>query len=74
MQNDNDNDFIFGRLQNEMKEIEEQKKRNAERVRQSERNWLSQALLDIGAFLGRVVTGTFEFLSDLINSLFKHNK
>ena len=74
MQNDNDNDFIFGRLQNEMKEIEEQKKRNAERVKQSERNWLSQALLDIGAFLGRVVTGTFEFLSDLINSLFKHNK
>lgn len=67
----NDDDFIFGRLQNEMKEIEEQKRRNAERVKQSEKNWLAKVLLEIGQVLGKAITGTFEFLSDLINSLFK---
>lgn len=67
----NDDDFIFGRLQNEIKEIEEQKRRNAERVKQSEKNWLAKVLLEIGQVLGKAITGTFEFLSDLINSLFK---
>jgi len=71
MANYNDDDFIFGRLKNEMKEIEDQKRRNAERVKQSEKNWLAKALLEIGRVLGKAITGTFEFLSDLINSLFK---
>lgn len=67
----NDNNFIFGRLQNEMKQIEEQKKRNAQIVQESERNWLSQILHDIGKVLGKVISGTFDFLSDLIQKLFR---
>jgi hypothetical protein len=70
MANDSDNDYIFGRLENEMKQIEEQKRRNAQRVKESERNWLSQILLDIGKGLGKVVTGAFEFLSDIIEKIF----
>ena len=72
MQNNNDNDFIFGRLQNELNQIEQQKKHNAQLAKQSERNWVSQALLDIGKVLGRIVSGTFEMLSDLINTIFSH--
>ena len=55
MANKDDNYFPFGRLQNELKEIEEQKKRNAQRVKESERNWLSRMLQEIGRVLGRVV-------------------
>jgi hypothetical protein len=69
MVNDND-DNIFGRLENEMRQIEEQKRRNSQRVEESERNWAAQILLDFGKALGKVITGTFEFLSDLIQKLF----
>jgi hypothetical protein len=69
MVNNNDND-VFGRLENEMRQIEEQKRINAQRVKDSERNWLSQILLDIGRALGKVVSGAFEFLSDMIEKLF----
>ena len=70
MANNNDNDYIFGRLQNEMRQIEEQKRRNAQKVKESEKNWLSTILMEIGRVLGKVVTGTFDFLSDLIQKLF----
>jgi hypothetical protein len=39
-------------------------------VKESEQNWLSQILLGIGRALGKVVTGTFEFLSDLLAKIF----
>ena len=70
MVNENDNDYLFGRLDNELRQIEEQKKRNAQRVKESERNWLAQILLDIGKALGKVVSGAFEFLSDIIEKIF----
>ncbi len=70
MANENDNDYLFGRLDNELRQIEEQKKRNAQRVKESERNWLAQILLDIGKALGKVVSGAFEFLSDIIEKIF----
>jgi hypothetical protein len=57
MQDENDNDYIFGRLDNELRQIEEQKKRNAQKVKESERTWLSQFLSEIGRVLGKVVTG-----------------
>jgi hypothetical protein len=39
-------------------------------VKESERTWLSQFLSEIGRVLGKVVTGAFDFLSDLIEKLF----
>ncbi len=70
MANDNDNDYIFGRLENEMRQIEEQKRRNAQRVKESEKNWLSKILSEIGRVLGKVVIDAFDFLSDLIEKIF----
>ena len=57
-----DNDFIFGRLDNERKRIEEQKRLNAQKVKDSERNWLSQVLLDFGKALGKGIAFAFELL------------
>ena len=70
MANNNDDDFIYGRLQNELKQIEEQKRRAEERKRQSEKNWLADLLLRIGEAIGKAISYPFELLGQLIEKLF----
>jgi hypothetical protein len=70
MGNPNDDDFIFGRLQNELKQIEEQKRRAEERRRQSETNWFADLLRSMGQAIGKIISYPFELLGDLIDKLF----
>lgn len=70
MANNSDDDFIYGRLQNELKQIEEQKRRAAERKRQSESNWFADLLRSIGQAIGKVISYPFELLGNLIEKLF----
>jgi len=58
----NNNDYIFGRLENEMKQIEEQKRRNAQRVKESEQHWLVRILKKIG----NAISGALAFLLEKI--------
>ncbi|KJS05344.1 MAG: hypothetical protein VR77_08845 [Flavobacteriales bacterium BRH_c54] len=62
----NDDDFIYGRLQNELKEIEEQKKRAHLRKRESESNWLADLLRQIG----KALAYSFELLAKLFEKFF----
>jgi hypothetical protein len=66
MANNNDDDFIYGRLQNELKQIEEQKKRAEQRRQQSETNWFTELLRNIG----KALAYPFELLAKLFNKLF----
>ena len=70
MANNNDDDFIYGRLQNELKQIEEQKKRAAQRRQQSESNWFMELLHNIGKTIGKVISYPFELLGSLLEKLF----
>lgn len=64
----NDNDYIFGRLENEMKQIEEQKKRNAQKVKESEYNWLTKILIEIGQAIGKAASFVWELLEKIFGS------
>ncbi|MCW5932247.1 MAG: hypothetical protein KIS69_11380 [Bacteroidetes bacterium] len=66
MAENKDDDFIYGRLQNELKEIEEQKKRIEQRKRESESNWLADLLRQIG----KALAYPFELLAKLFEKLF----
>ena len=65
-----DDDFIFGRLQNELRQIEEQKRRAAERKKESETNWFTELLRTIGQTIGKVISYPIELLGKLIEKLF----
>ena len=70
MANNNDDDFIYGRLQNELKQIEEQKRRAAQLRQQSESNWFLELLRNIGKTIGKVISYPFELLGSLLEKLF----
>jgi hypothetical protein len=70
MANYNDDDFIYGRLQNELKQIEEQKRRAEQRRQQSESNWFMELLRNIGKTIGKVISYPFELLGSLLEKLF----
>lgn len=67
---ENNEDYIFGRLNNEMRQIEEQKRLINQRKMQSQQNWAAKALHEIGDFLGKAIAAPFKLLGDLISWLF----
>jgi len=63
-------DYIFNRLDNERKQINEQKRRINERKVESQKNWVSKAIDEVGEFLGKLITLPFKILSDLFTWIF----
>lgn len=69
MANNDDDDYIFGRLQNELKQIAAQKKRAQQRKRESKNSWLADLLITIGKAIGKIITFPFDLIYEMIKKL-----